>query len=317
MIGEQDQDDIFQGFGKVLRQRFDWIASFSQIEFDFSQEGRLSGDERRHGIGRQALSGGKFDQRRTEIGRTGHADSRRRSERFDSRRTGKFARKPTGSKFPVALDRLSGQINFAKDHLLEEKTNDQVKHDLTTLLPSIRRYFSSNEPIYYYASISASSDLFQKLRWQNLRQSQAKPLTVYSTIHDAHEHSEQNPRTKQFSLLRLEILDRNLFIYGSIQPTALQLDDPSRISFDRLWTYIFDFWIKKNNNTKPLSNSTSRRSTGGRWRPLQFRKTRIEWKIIRMTFGRFHFFVIEKFSFRKICVDFESPLTNEKRSFGR
>jgi hypothetical protein len=58
---------------------------------------------------------------------------------------------------------------------------------------------------------------------------------IYSNIRDAHDATELNIETNQFCLLRVNLFQSNL-----LHENALQLKDPSIISFDRIWIYTYN-----------------------------------------------------------------------------
>ncbi|UJR13311.1 hypothetical protein I4U23_000329 [Adineta vaga] len=94
---------------------------------------------------------------------------------------------------------------------------------------------NSSESVYYYCPIENIHDIFKLLRCQNEQNLLLKPLVIYSNIHDAHEATELNLENNQFCLLRLLVFQSNL-----VEENPVEVYDPSMISFDRMWIYIYN-----------------------------------------------------------------------------
>ncbi|CAF1243270.1 unnamed protein product [Adineta steineri] len=243
---EQDQDDILNAFKKVLRQR----------KPDYVNTGNMS---------YHTLSSSSSPK----ISNSGH--NQRKSSNNKQHRTSSSSRKSTPIEITSARstcdDILSTKSDSSpplpdheQDILLEDsydrydyvQTERYLSDELgfPIKLLTLKSILSQNKetecasrrskPIYYYYPIRDPAEIFRTLRWQNEDKRLIKPLIVYANVRDAHDAAKQNFENNQFCIFRIHLFHSGV-INGDLLPeNRLQLKDPSKMCFDRMWIYIFN-----------------------------------------------------------------------------
>ncbi|CAF1475359.1 unnamed protein product [Adineta ricciae] len=239
-LSEQENNDILEAFRKVLRQRKpDYITTIS-VPSHPSWADPASSNDRSLVFNDHKIESPNVDEQpltpsiRSVLSAT--------APEYNAQSPSKSELCPPIAEHEqdiLLIDLLDEQERTGTEYYLTQEVGYSMKLLICKVIHSeyktSQNQTNSGELVYYYCPIENLRDLFKLLYCQNEHELLIKPLIIYSNIHDAHEATELNLENNQFCLLRLLVFQSKL-----VQENSLEIYDPSMITFDRMWIYMYN-----------------------------------------------------------------------------